>query len=245
MHHKEIVLDGQKIAYYESTGKGHPVLFIHGNSLSSLCFEKQLTSRLGDQFRLVAMDLPGHGRSAPAHNPKSAYSIPAYADIVTKFARALGLEAAVLVGWSLGGHILLETIKLLPQSPGTMIFGAPPVGKPMAPDAFMPNPLMPLLFSRVVGNDQAAALSAEFVLPGSKIPIFYAEDIQRTDGRAREELWVSIGQGIFTDEVKIVAEISGPLAIVQGEKDPLINLGLRIPLQIGHHFRFNSATDSD
>ena len=38
MAHKEVVINGQKLAYYESDGINNPVLFIHGNSMSGLCF---------------------------------------------------------------------------------------------------------------------------------------------------------------------------------------------------------------
>ena len=224
MHSKEVVLDGQRLAYYESDGKGRPVLFLHGNSMSGLSFEKQFASSLGESCRLVALDLPGHGRSAPAQEPKSACTLPAYADIVHKFTQRLGLDDALLVGWSFGGHVLLEAMGQMQESAGLMIFGAPPIGKPLAADAFIPHPLMPLLFTSDLSREEAASLTAAFFMPDCRIPEFFYEDMRRTDGRAREALAISIGEGNYTDELRIVADLRKPLAIVHGENDPLVSL---------------------
>jgi len=233
MHHKEIEINGRSIAYYERGGKGQPVLFIHGNSMSSRCFERQFKSPLGRNYRLVALDLPGHGRSAPAQDPKSFYTLPAYADIIYDFAKSLELENAVLVGWSLGGHVLLEAMGRLKKSVGLMLFGAPPVGKPMAANVFLPNPLMSLAFKNDLSNEEVIALTTAFFKPYTRVPDFFFEDMRRTDGRAREALGISIGAGNYSDEVKVVAHLNKPLAIVQGEHDSIASLpyikGLSIP----------------
>lgn len=233
MQHKEIELQGQRIAYYESDGKGVPILFLHGNSMSSLAFARQFASPLGKKHRLVALDLPGHGRSAPAQNPKATYTVPGYAEIVADFVKTLALDRAVLVGWSLGGHILLEASEQLQNTPGLMLFGTPPVGKPMAAEAFHPHPAMGLVFTRDLSAAEAEAVATAFINPGSEIPPFFPEDIQRTDGRAREALGISVWEGRYTDELKVVANLKKPLAMVHGPNDPLINLsylkGIHLP----------------
>lgn len=233
MEHKEITIRGQRIAYYESGGNGSPVLFIHGNSMSGLSFARQLASPLGTKYHLVALDLPGHGRSAPAQNPRATCTLPGYAEIVSGFAKALALDRAVLAGWSLGGHVLLEASGQLQNSPGLMLFGAPPVGKPMATEAFLPCPTMGLMFTSDLSAVEAEAATAEFFKPGSEIPPFFPNDILRTDGRAREALGISIGEGHYADEVKIVASLRKPLAMVHGEWEQVVNLsylkGINIP----------------
>lgn len=233
MLQKVIEINSQKIAYYESEGTGQPVLFVHGNSMSGLSFEKQLISPLGEQYRFVALDLPGHGRSAHAQNPEFAYHLPAYAETVAGFAAALDMTDALLVGWSLGGHVLLEASSRLPAAVGLMILGTPPVGKPMAADAFIPNPLMPLLFKSDLSSEEAAALTDAFFKPDTRLPGFFYEDMKRTDGRVRESLGLSIMEGNYSDEVTVVATINKPLAIVHGAIDPFINSsyikGLGIP----------------
>jgi pimeloyl-ACP methyl ester carboxylesterase len=192
--------------------------------MSGLSFEKQLESPLGERYRLVAMDLPGHGASDPAPDPESAYTLPGYAVVVSEFAKRLNIADAVLVGWSLGGHILLEVIGRLQDAAGLMIFGTPPVGKPMAADAFIPNPLFPLSFKSDLSDEEVVAVTAGFFKPGSRIPQFFCDDMRRTDVRAREALGLSVGEGNYTDEVEVVAGLNKPLAVVHGEAEQIASL---------------------
>lgn len=92
-------------AYYTAAGapgSPHTVLLIHGAGGSHLDWPVSLR-RLPDA-RVYALDLPGHGRSAPP-----AYdSIAEYSAWTAGFMRALGLPPAVLVGHSMGAAIALE-----------------------------------------------------------------------------------------------------------------------------------------
>ena len=154
------------------------------------------------------------------------YSIPGYADILAGFMTATGVEDAVVVGWSLGGHIALEAASQLPKAAGFVIFGAPPVGTPdQLGAAFLPNPAMNVGFTAEVDADAARAYAASFLAPGSTFPLTeFVADILATDGAARAGLFASIGAGRFTDEVKIVAELSRPLAVLHGEGEQLVSL---------------------
>ena len=50
-----------KIAYLDTKGSGFPIILVHGNSCSSAVFRKQIDT-LKDKYRLIAVDLPGHGK---------------------------------------------------------------------------------------------------------------------------------------------------------------------------------------
>ena len=115
MQPKTLQLPSQKIAYYESSGKGPSVILVHGNSSSGLAYQHQINSSLGEKYHLVAIDLPGHGDSEPAAD-MSAYNMPGYAGVIAEAAGALDMQDAVFVGWSLGGHIVLEAHNQLPQA---------------------------------------------------------------------------------------------------------------------------------
>src|SRR5690348_3953343 len=84
-------IGAQKIAGYESPGAGRPILLVHGNSSSSRIWQKQLQGPLGTKYRLIAIDLPGHGASSPAPDPEQGYSGPGYAAVIAGVARELGL----------------------------------------------------------------------------------------------------------------------------------------------------------
>ncbi|HYE27153.1 MAG TPA: alpha/beta hydrolase [Allosphingosinicella sp.] len=96
--------DGACIAYSDE-GEGRPFVLLHGLMAHAGFFERQRA--LADRFRLVAVDLRGHGRS-PAGDQRP--TIARLAGDVAELARALGLEGAVGVGWSLGAAVLWRVL---------------------------------------------------------------------------------------------------------------------------------------
>ena len=214
-----------ELAYRTSDGDGRKIVFIHGNSSSSATWTPLLEGQFGRRFRCYALDLPGHGKSRPRPDPAD-YSIPGYASTVAAFVRKLGLDDAVLVGWSLGGHIALEAAEQLPAVAGVVIFGAPPVASPAGmAEAFLPNPAMNVGFSAEVGPKDALAYATSFLAPGSTLsPELFTADILATDGAARAGLMASIGEGRVADEVAIATALPQPLAILQGESEQLVSL---------------------
>ena len=220
-----ITLAGQEIAYKESAGTGRAVILVHGNSSSARVWNPLLTGAFGKRFRCLAFDLPGHGDSAPAVDPET-YSLPGYASVLADFARQVGAEDAVIVGWSLGGHIALEAAATLPRPRGFVIFGTPPVTGPAdLGEAFLPNPAVAVGFTPDAGPDQAQAYADSFLAPGSTASTGeLVADILATDGAARANLGASLQIGRFADEVEIVAALEQPLAVLQGEGEQLVSL---------------------
>jgi 2-succinyl-6-hydroxy-2,4-cyclohexadiene-1-carboxylate synthase len=51
--------------YYEKSGKGQPLLLLHGWTQTS-AFWKYFTSEFESEYEIYAVDLRGHGRSSPA-----------------------------------------------------------------------------------------------------------------------------------------------------------------------------------
>jgi pimeloyl-ACP methyl ester carboxylesterase len=222
---QKISVGGRPIAFAASQGGGPPVIFVHGNSSSARTWSPVMSGPFGQRFRCLALDLPGHGESAPA-SESADYSIPGYAAVLAGFAQATGAANAVIVGWSLGGHIALEAAPALPQAAGYVIFGAPPVASAdQMGAAFLPNPAMNVGFTPEVDQEQARAFAASFTTPGSTLSLDeFTADILRTDGTARAGLIASIGAGRFADEIAIVTALQQPLAILQGEGEQLVSL---------------------
>ncbi len=215
----------QIIAGFESPGAGRPILLVHGNSSSSRIWQKQLQGPLGTKYRLIAIDLPGHGASSPAANPEQDYSGPGYSACVAAIARELGLKGAVVVGWSLGGHAVLNAATSLPMAAGLMIFGTPPISR--APDGFSGfKALSATGFTPAPSDAEIEAWLKSAFAPGyTPIPSFVAADFRNTDGNARGYLGASAQAGRFADEVEIVRHLQIPLAIVQGGEEQIVDLG--------------------
>ncbi len=222
---QHITVDGQRIAFAQSEGTERPVILVHGNSSSARTWGPVLAGPFGQRFRCLALDLPGHGDSAKAASPAD-YSLPGYAAVLAGFAQATGAADAVIVGWSLGGHIALEAAPAMPAAAGFVVFGTPPVGSAaQLAEAFLPNPAMNVGFTAEVSAEDARTFAGSFTTAGSALPLDdFVADILRTDGDARANLLASVGEGRFTDEIAIVAALQRPLAILQGEGEQLVSL---------------------
>lgn len=92
--------DDAQIAYRDE-GAGTPLVLLHGLMAHGGFFREQ--APLARQFRLIRIDLRGHGASQGAG---TAASIERLAADVAELADALDLEGAIGVGWSMGATVL-------------------------------------------------------------------------------------------------------------------------------------------
>jgi 3-oxoadipate enol-lactonase len=90
--------------YYEVTGKGQPLLFIHGLGDSTHTWEKQV-SFFSKSYEVVTFDVRGHGQS---DKPAGPYSIDLFARDTASLIRALQIAPCHVVGLSLGGMIAFQ-----------------------------------------------------------------------------------------------------------------------------------------
>ena len=91
--------DGARIAYRDE-GAGRPIVLLHGLMAHGGFFEPQ--RGLADHFRLIRVDLRGHGGSQGGAPP----TVERIADDIAALSSALGLTGAIGVGWSLGASVL-------------------------------------------------------------------------------------------------------------------------------------------
>jgi len=86
----------------------HPIVLIHGFSQSRLAWMPQFESALTDDYRLVAMDLRGHGESGTPGDPEAYRDSAQFAADVNAVIDELGLDQPTLVGWSYGGLVVSD-----------------------------------------------------------------------------------------------------------------------------------------
>lgn len=92
--------------YYEESGEGTPVLFLHGVMMGSRFFVEQQDA-LADGLRPIVLDFRGHGRS---ETTEAGHTLPTYAADVEAFLDARGIDEVVLVGWSMGALVGWEYV---------------------------------------------------------------------------------------------------------------------------------------
>jgi len=98
-----VSVDGTRL-YYEETGTGSPLLFLHGLGSSSRDWFEQV-SYFKDRYRVLQLDLRGHGRSERASGP---FHMAQFARDVAVFLRQLDGAPAHIVGLSMGGMVGFE-----------------------------------------------------------------------------------------------------------------------------------------
>ncbi|MGH3076229.1 MAG: alpha/beta fold hydrolase [Gaiellales bacterium] len=106
MAHLHDLPDGARIAY-DDVGTGRPVVLIHGVSMSRRFFERN-AGPLCERFRVLNVDLRGHGESPPH---EGGHTVAQYARDVRHLLEGLGLDDAVLVGWSMGSLVIWDMIR--------------------------------------------------------------------------------------------------------------------------------------
>jgi pimeloyl-ACP methyl ester carboxylesterase len=87
---------------------GPPILFVHGWSQHHLAFRRQLEGPLADEFRLVALDLRGHGMSEVPGDVSAYASEATWAADIAAVIEQRALVRPVVVAWSYGGYVVSD-----------------------------------------------------------------------------------------------------------------------------------------
>lgn len=90
--------------HYDDSGSGTPLVLLHGWAISSRVW-REVVPHLADVFRVITVDLRGHGLSSPGND----YSLAAFSGDIAGLCTHLDLKDATLIGWSMGGQVALAT----------------------------------------------------------------------------------------------------------------------------------------
>jgi 3-oxoadipate enol-lactonase len=105
--------DGVRVCAHESGSGPMVCILLHGIGEGSFVWEG-LSSALSGTYRMLAVDLRGHGNSD--WDPYRNYNVDRYANDVLCVMEHLGIKTCCLVGHSLGGAVSLRLMALLRRS---------------------------------------------------------------------------------------------------------------------------------
>jgi pimeloyl-ACP methyl ester carboxylesterase len=100
---------GRRISYTDS-GKGAVIVLLHGYLESSDVWNG-FKDKLASEFRVISVDLPGHGLSDIY---EETHSMEFMATIVKELLYSLSIEKVFITGHSLGGYVALAFLELFP-----------------------------------------------------------------------------------------------------------------------------------
>lgn len=201
--------------HYEEYGHGAPLLLVHGLGSSTLDWEFQ-TAVLAAHYRVIALDLRGHGRS---DKPIEHYSIAGFAEDVAALIEHLKLGPVHLVGISMGGmvgfQLGVERPELLQSL--TIVNSGPEVKAKSFADCVQIAKRWS--FSRLLSLDTIAKGLAKLLFPKPEqieLRLKIERRWPRNDKRAYlSSLDAIIGWGVRDR----ISHISCPVLVVSGDRD--------------------------
>ena len=97
---------------YSDKGKGRTIVLLHG-FLESLEVFEELSDQFSKTFRVISIDLPGHGQNSSIGY---VHSMELMAECAKSVLDSLGIRKYVVVGHSMGGYVALAFAELFPQN---------------------------------------------------------------------------------------------------------------------------------
>jgi pimeloyl-ACP methyl ester carboxylesterase len=110
--------------HYRDVGAGEPVMLVHGfaSTAEHNWGGTGWIAALSQKYRVIALDVRGHGLSDKPHSPE-AYGYASIGADVTRLMDHLGIERAILMGYSMGSSIAIELMLSHPERFRAIVLG--------------------------------------------------------------------------------------------------------------------------
>lgn len=229
-HSHFLIMPEAKVHYTDRGPKDAEVLlFIHGSN-SSLHTWSAASDFLKEKYRIVAIDLPGHGITGSVADRD--YSAHANIKIINRVLDKLGIKRAVWVGNSMGGWIAWRGALATPERVSKLVLvdaSGAQTNEPMKPyigAKLAANPIGRIFLTSITPKFLVAKSLEQSIADKSKLNdelvtrywelLHYPGNRQAVIDRAstsrEEQMWEKVGQ------------IKAPTLIIWGDKDMVIPL---------------------
>jgi pimeloyl-ACP methyl ester carboxylesterase len=225
-----IEVAGCRVRYHDSESGKLPLLFIHGIG-ESLEFWMHQEPLAGDTYRIIAIDLPGHGLSASGAQP---YDPAKFAAFCWEFLDVIGIKKVGLIGNSMGGGIAILMADTQPSRVEKLLLAnAATIGRESpVPFRMMTVPLLGELITRPGKQGVKQQLKAIFYDPGvinETIRSVVTRNVMNPE-RARDFLTTLRGmtdfggqrQSVVDAAVSALKRMDRPVLFLHGRHDSVI-----------------------
>jgi len=208
-------------------GEGRDVVLIHGNPASTYAWRKVIEP-LAARYRVHAIDLPGFGFS---DKPSGAsYETDWLARHVIGYLDGAGVERAVLIGNSMGGHVATETAFLHPGRVSALVLigaaGLPQEGELRPPLSLrmLGWPVVGFVLRALPARDRVRSKLREAVfdpvqITEADVDAYYAP--LRSEGGTNAFV-ARLRQRVPAERVANVRTIAAPTLVITGDTDRLV-----------------------
>jgi pimeloyl-ACP methyl ester carboxylesterase len=215
-----------KSIYYKTYGKnnGYAIVFLHGYLESSDIWE-EFAESFAEEYFVVCIDIPGHGRSEILKGPAS---MEALADAVVSLTESLGMNYFNLAGHSMGGYLTMALLEKYPERINTAVL--------FHSTCYSDSE------EKKINRDREAGLIKEGkkeLIVNTNIPRLYSNDnldsmksfIERSKSIARKTpdegvIYALEAMKSRPDRSEVLAKTDIPVLLLAGAKDNLIPLSL-------------------
>ncbi len=231
-----ILPDGARVHYRDRGPKTGPaIILVHGSNASLFTWEPW-AKRLSDSFRVISLDLPGHGLTGAV--PSGDYSEEGMVRFLKEFADKLALQKFALAGNSMGGAVAAHFAEEYPGRVTHLVLvdagGLPfkagdrePIAFQIARIPVLRNVMLYITPRSIVTEGLGDAIVRKEIINDRMIDEYW--DFARMAGTRQATLdRFSLPWGPYVKDH--IAAIRVPTLILWGEQDHLI------PVETGHAY---------
>lgn len=202
--------------HYEITGLDSSpwLILIHGLAGSTVCWKNQ-TNEFSKHFRVLNLDLVGHGESGTLSTKR--YSGEIVANHIRMLMDTLGIEKAHILGLSLGTIIQQYFCEIFPDRIISTIYASPVTKFSLVSSLF--NGFSDKIFLKIFPKNVYLKFMGHLMLPGkihSKSRKFFVQETLKMSDAEFQKWWKLVMEGNHFD---FINESEIPALIIAGSKD--------------------------
>lgn len=216
--------NGMRFHWYEAGDpEGDPMVMIHGFMAHAGAF-RRVVGPLGDRFRLIFPDLPGHGRDPSYMHAHVQPTVPSLVDWLHRFRRAvIGNTRAHWVGHSLGAMMLYRIARRDPRCIRSLGLVSPGLRIPSSMVASFALRHFPASVAMLGANRIGMAIYEQMNFRGEPMgPEAIDEYLRPVRSKSRVKFMLSLGAELLDGHQPEIAPIDVPTLVMWGRHDHML-----------------------